>query len=52
MNERETGLEPATPSLGKWTSIENQKKNGVYGGSSRFKEISNFPNSAAKPPIK
>jgi hypothetical protein len=26
--------------------------NGVYGGSSRYKEISNFPNSAIKPPLK
>jgi hypothetical protein len=39
--ERETGLEPAA------SSLENNRRlkindNGVYGGSSRCREISNF----------
>jgi hypothetical protein len=48
--QRETGLEPATSSLGIFTSIGN-KEHGAYRDAYRSKQNSNPDNRPCKPPL-
>jgi hypothetical protein len=48
--DRETGIEPATSSLGIFVGIENTTP-AVHGGQLSINQISNFPNSIFKPPL-